>query len=215
MFTPAEQGTLELRISADRLAPYRATVGGDLSRALALYAWNRDVSAAFAGTLGDLEVMMRNSMHEALAAWSAAKFGQPRWYLDPGHFLEAQAQADIAKARQRATSGGRAETPGRVVAELGFGFWRFLLASRYDRTFWVPGLRHAFPHHRGLRRTVHDTVKDLHLLRNRIAHLEPIHNRPLTTLHTASMTVAGWICPVGRRWLDEHCGVQRLLACRP
>ncbi len=44
----------------------------------------------------------------------------------------------------------------------------------------IPCLRKAFPgiQGRGMRRDVHDAIRDLHVLRNRIAHHEPIHNRP-------------------------------------
>jgi len=34
--------------------------------------------------------------------------------------------------------------PGKVVAELSFGFWRFLLARRYTASLW-PALRPGFP----------------------------------------------------------------------
>jgi len=37
-------------------------------------------------------------------------------------------------------------TPGRVVAELSFGFWIGLVGKQYDHTLWVPHLHRAFPH---------------------------------------------------------------------
>ncbi|WP_440311559.1 hypothetical protein [Leucobacter chromiireducens] len=33
-----------------------------------------------------------------------------------------------------------------MIAELNLGFWRFLLAKRYEETLWTGTLRHAFPH---------------------------------------------------------------------
>jgi hypothetical protein len=129
--------------------------------------------------------------------------------------LTPEAHADIDAARRRARRGGAVETPGRVVAELSFGFWSFLLSGRYERTLWLPCLRPAFSHHRGMRRAVNDAVRDLHLLRNRIAHLEPVHNRPLATLHDTTLTVAGWICPVSQAWIEERCQVREVLADRP
>ncbi len=33
----------------------------------------------------------------------------------------------------------------RLVAELSFGFWRYLLSSRYHASLWVPDLHRAFP----------------------------------------------------------------------
>ncbi|MFD3723379.1 hypothetical protein [Streptomyces sp. NPDC058674] len=45
--------------------------------------------------------------------------------------LSGKARADIVQAQQRAGRGGRAATPrGKIIAELSFGFWRFLLARQ-------------------------------------------------------------------------------------
>jgi hypothetical protein len=132
---------LDRRLSAERLAPYRAAVSGDAGRAVALYEWNAEVGAAFWAVLGHVEVLVRNSIHERLSEWSAAEVGEARWYLDPARLLTDQARLDIAGARSRSRRDGRAETPGRVVAEFTLGFWRFLLASRYERSLWLPCLR--------------------------------------------------------------------------
>ncbi len=57
------------------------------------------------------------------------------------------ANGDFAQAvRRRVAQLRRGETPGRVIAELNLGFWRFLLAKRYEETLWTGTLRHAFPH---------------------------------------------------------------------
>ena len=213
----AEPALLEGRLSVERLRPYRAAAGGDLPRAIALYEWNAEVSGAMWSTLGHVEVLIRNAMHEQLTGWSATKFGETRWYLDPGRALTDEARKDIAGARLRAIRNGNPETPGRVVAELGLGFWRFLLATRYERSLWMPCLRAAFPQiiGTGTRRHVHDSLAHLHVLRNRIAHHEPIHNRPLANLHTTAMTVAGWVCPVTRDWIGSLSRVGQLLPDRP
>ena len=63
-----------------------------------------------------------------------------------------------------------------------------------------------------MRRDDHDALRDLHLLRNRIAHHEPIHNRPLFELHAVALTTAGWICPTTRRWIAARSRVPALLA---
>jgi hypothetical protein len=210
---PDELLTLEQRISAERFAPYRAAVGDDLGRAMRRYERNTEISAAFWAVLSDLEVVVRNAMHERLVVWSLARYGRPDWYADRGRIFTAQTAGDIAVARRHATAGGRAETPGRIIAELPLGFWRFLLSSRYERTLWLPCLRDAFPGIRGqgMRRDVHDAMRDLHLLRNRIAHHEPIHNRPLGELHAAALTTAGWICPTTRGWIAARSRVPALL----
>jgi hypothetical protein len=205
---------LERRISAERFAPYRAAMGGDPHQALTLYERNTALSAAFWVVLCDVEVLVRNAMHERLTEWSTRTYGQSLWFLDAGGVFNAETANDIATARRYATLGGRSESAGRVVAELPLGFWRYLLSSRYERSLWMPCLRGAFPGipGRGMRRDVHDAMRDLHLLRNRIAHHEPIHNRPLLTLHRLALTVADWVCPVTRQWISSRSQVPALLA---
>jgi len=205
--------TLERRISAERLAPYRTAVAGDLMRAVRLYERNIELSAAFWVVLSDLEILVRNAMHDKLTAWSTARYGRPGWYLDIGKDFNEKTINDIETARHHLAANGRPETPGRVVAELPLGFWRFLLSGRYERSLWLPCLRGAFPgiEGRGMRRDVHDAMQELHLLRNRIAHHEPIYNRPLGRLHDLALTTAGWICPVTRQWMAGRSGLPELL----
>ena len=143
----AELGEMALmtrRFSPERLTPYVIAVGGDTSAALELYGWNAEVSAALSRTIGHVEVILRNAIHESLTNWSMRQFAEPAWYLDAGHVFQTRATQDIRTARQRAVrSGRREEAPGRVVAELNLGFWRYLLANYYDacrRSRNSPGL---------------------------------------------------------------------------
>ncbi len=133
-------------LSQERFGAYRRATCGNAA-ALALYEWNNAISAALWADIAHLEVLVRNTMHEQLTVWSSRTFSEPRWYLDPGRFLAPNRLVDIAAARQRATTGkrGKPETSGRVVAELSFGFWRYLVSSHYDRTLWKPILSRSFP----------------------------------------------------------------------
>lgn len=205
------------RLSPERLAPYRALAGSDLAAALSLYEWNAELSGAWWSVIGDVEVLLRNAMHERLMQLSRRRFGEPCWYLDPGGLFSEEAQRAIESARWQVYRSGRAETPSRVVTELSLGFWRFLLAARYERSLWVPVLRDAFPHlkGRGMRREAHEGIHRLHGLRNRIAHHEPIHNRPLEGLHKVALRAAGWICPDTAEWIRGRSRVQGLLERKP
>jgi hypothetical protein len=212
--TVVDPALLERRISVDRLAPYKLAADGELSAALDLYQWNAEVSAAFWVVLGHLEILVRNAMHEQLTALSVSRRTGPDWYLALAGDLSSEAYATITDARRHATANGRAETAGRVVAELPFGFWRYLLASRYERTLWRTRLYRAFPG-QGRRQPVYARLAGLHQLRNRIAHHEPIHNRPLARLHDDALLVAEWACPGTRTWIAARSAVPRLLASRP
>lgn len=206
-----ELSHLESWFSRDRLAPYRAatTSHGD---AVALYAWNAEVSAAFWRTLGHVEVLVRNALHRELTAWSQQRHGTDRWYAAIEPTVSQQTRNDIREAIRRGTRNGRPETPGRVVAELNLGFWRFLLARRYDGTLWRYCMYRAFPGKR--RADVERAVSTLHVLRNRIGHHEPIHNRPLDELLALSLEVAGWIDTAARDWIAGGDLTPELLARR-
>jgi hypothetical protein len=122
----------------------------------------------------------------------------------------------LVDARRRAARGGAAVTDGKVIAELMFGFWRFLLDARHSGTLWAPALRHAFPHLRPKVRTeVYDRVERLNLLRNRIAHHEPIYHVPLDQRWQDLLTVAGWICPTTAAWISSSSSVPAVLAANP
>jgi len=164
--------------------------------------------------LGHVEVLVRNAMHEQLAAWSLREFSEARWYLDVGKAFNDKTRADIGTARARALHTGKAETAGRVVAELSFGFWRYLLAIRYERSLWRTCLHRAFPGE-GSRKAVHAKMAVLHELRNRIAHHEPIHNRPLQQLYDDALTLTGWICPTTRNWMQRQHLVPSLIVGDP
>lgn len=60
--------------------------------------------------------------------------------------LDERARQDVAEASRRAKQRNDAPSHGKVVAELSFGFRRFLVASRYLTSIWMPAARHAFPH---------------------------------------------------------------------
>lgn len=206
---------LERWFSAERLKPYHAACDGAAARAADLYGWNAALSAALWRTLGHVEILLRQSMHRELLAWSRKHRGDDRWYLVADAYLTDRARTDVRHARHRVTKGGKRESPGRVIAELNLGFWRYLLASHYDRTLWLPCLRRAFPHLRGLRKHVERPVADLHRLRNRLAHHEPIHHLQIEDLHRKALRVAGWIDPVARDWIHAGDTVHRVISQRP
>lgn len=200
--------------SQERMTTYRRACDGDPDRAEELYVWNADLSAALWRTLGHIEVLLRNAMHNELEAWSTKQHGDPCWYRTTTEALHINARREVTTAITRATRTGL-ETPGRVVAELSLGFWRYLLSARYDPTLWRWCLYRAFPGHRGPRREVEGAVADLHQLRNRIAHVEPLHHLPVARRHATMLTVAGWIDPDAQKWISTHDHVPAVLAARP
>lgn len=210
---PPLASAIERRLAVDRLRPYRVAVGGDLQDALALYEWNSAVAGAFFEALGHFEVVLRNALHEQLSAWHTNKGRIGEWYEDPTGVLDERTAEDVAQARDKLGRAGKTEAPGKVIAELNFGFWRFLLADRYETKLWWPALQHAFPGRR--RKDVSVPVNSLNILRNRIAHHEPIHRMPLQVRHDDLLRVMGFIDPEMEAWLSSLSRVPTLLGARP
>jgi hypothetical protein len=206
---------VRLRLSPERFARYEA-LAGDLASAARLYEWNMRASAEFHRLLHGVEVILRNALHERMSEWHHASDLPGTWFDDPLGLLEAKAHDDIAVARRRIERQGRVATPGRLVSELTFGFWRYLLASRYETQLWTPTLRHAFPHLTTRRRAdVAKPVERLHHLRNRIAHHEPIYPRRLDLDERDALALVAAICGDSRRWLEDVGSVSAVLAKRP
>ncbi len=197
--------SLESAISTDRLASYLAAVGGDRHRAIALYERNTLLSEGFYGILQALEVSMRNSIHNVMAMDT----GRTDWYDIPS-LLQASEQSSVTDAKANIAKSKNPTTPGRVVAQLTFGFWVRLVARKYEKTIWVPHIHKSFP---GLskpnRISVFDRFDYIRDLRNRVAHHERIIHRPLRSDYNRIIEALQWVCPVTASWVNAHNSLQR------
>jgi len=213
------------RLTRDRLRSYLAATNDDLASAIALYDWNAQVGGALHEDIGRLEVVFRNAIDEALVAYGTAKGWPTVWYrrkqLFPGGKHGARALADIDLARRRATRRGVPESHGKVIAELSFGFWRFLCTPPYLTSLWVPAVAAAFSNHpdaadpRTVRKDVDDRIDRIHFLRNRIAHYEPVHHRNLQLDLRSIEELAGWISGDARDWIVDASRTDEVIRRRP
>lgn len=213
------------RLTLERLSSYLQASGGDLKAALKLYEWNTFMSGALHEDIGRVEVVLRNALDQALTVHGQNSGWPTAWYqrqsLFPGKHGQ-RAQADINTARDRATRRNTVpEAQGKVVAELTFGFWRFLCTGPYLTSLWVPALAAAFPNHpdpddpRRVRADVDDRVQRVHFVRNRVAHHEPIHHRDWQRDHGGMIDLLGWICTETAEWAASLSRVDAVLAVRP
>ena len=204
-------------LTAVRLNSYLQASGGNLRDALRLYEWNMLAAAAVMVTTGMIEVIVRNALDARMVEWSMS-LGKPSWFdVAP---LDWRGRDDIAKARWRATNRGRApEQHGKVIAELSFGFWRYLLSQRYHASMWVPSLHRAFPGGsqdiRVRRRRVESHLANLTLVRNRAAHHEPIHRRNLLADLRAAVELATWIDPDAGAWVVANSTLSKVFGQHP
>ncbi|GHA73929.1 MULTISPECIES: hypothetical protein [Streptomyces] len=160
--------------------------------------------------------MLRNTLDARLSTRQQRRGRTIEWYDDRQVPLSGKARGDIAQAQERAGRGGGVAIPrGKVIAELSFGFWRFLLARQYKTKLW-PDLAGAFPHasNRALN-TVEDPVKRLHKFGNRIAHHEGIWHLSLEARRDDIQTVLGFIAPAAATWVADASRIDDVLARRP
>lgn len=211
-----DRETLRRLLTNERLGSYMKAADGDLDGAFDLYEWNIDASSAVLSVSAMVEVVLRNALDAQLDDLAQRK-GWSDW-LDEVP-LDPRGQKDIVTARWRASRGGRRVTHGHVVAELSLGFWRYLLARKYLTSLWIPSLHSAFPGVDGdlatARKTIEAHIEQLHFLRNRAAHHEPIHRRDLVADLVRAETAMGFIAPDAQRWLQDRESVRVVVARKP
>ncbi len=188
---------LEQALSLERFSRYRAWAGGDHARALDLYALNTQLSEALYTPLQMLEVVLRNRIHAVLSASI-----QPRWFEAPGFPTVPHQNEQIAEALADLTRERKEPTPGRVVAALTFSFWTTMLGTPYEN-LWQTDLHRIGRRDdgKGLRRKdLSGPLTPIRLLRNRIAHHEPILAWDLPKHHDAMLRITGWLSPAAAAW---------------
>lgn len=145
-------------LGSPRFQKYVDSCAGDRARALALYEWNVTLGQALMRDIAHFEIALRNAYNMAFAAhWP----GSDHWLLDPDSPAVTpiwrikrdrsglKRGSDVNYLNRRAVDaairscGGARATPGKVMAELSFGFWRHLTSASHEKTVWVPYLHHA------------------------------------------------------------------------
>jgi hypothetical protein len=91
-----------------------------------------------------LEVALRNTLAERLAARHRRLGRAGSWLDDPEEELSSRARLDIAGARDRVRQKGKRASDGQTISELSFGFWRFLVTKKLTG-LW-PDLASGFSH---------------------------------------------------------------------
>lgn len=235
MVSPADLAKL---ISPGRFATFVTLASGDRWRALDLYEWTGAVAGDLFTDFRTLEVVYRNHIDQALSGYAASVApGVQHWMWDSswipsqGHWWDKDASEALAAARKRA--GGRKAPRGAVIAEVTFGFWRYIVSGRYEESFWNTALDNAFDsipgHAPGDRRQMlEQAMINLVGLRNRLAHHEPIakpwaRNLPggrvgtftLDDLYNDLVRVLRWTSPTHAASLLRTSKVPGLLAARP
>lgn len=202
---------LERAISHPRIEGYRPPNGSDFDAAVN-YFWNIALCESLYPSLNALEITLRNSVHRA-----ATNVYQNAYWFNQAGVLNRGQPDQVRKALKRLSDRGRSHTDGRIIAELGFGFWTTLLSDPYHSSFWMPQraklLKAAFPHMTNATRVrgdIHRRYDTQRYLRNRVFHFEPVWNgvpvqiQQTTTIlnvrdmHGEAIEAIGWISPTTR-----------------
>ncbi len=218
-FTSDELRDLPDVISAPRFATYLQATGNDRNQALALYEWNLTLSAAFIVPLQVCEVAVRNGVAEAIEKVHGATWPWSNGFLRslprPKRSFDYNPEVDLR------TVAARQPTTGKVVAEVKFAFWEQLFTAGQDSRIWNVHFRSSFPGapiSLGIaqaRATAHGDLKAIRLLRNRIAHHEPIFTRNLADEYRRIHEMIAWRSPIAAAWMDRKQGVTGLILLKP
>jgi hypothetical protein len=112
-------------------------------------------------------------------------------------------------------------TTGKVIAELKFVFWEKMLTTRFDERIWNAHLFSVLPNLNPgwdiptARNKIYDDLAHLRVLRNRIAHHEPIFNRTLTVDFQKIKEIITFRCHQTAGWMVQNQQAQAFFANKP
>ena len=196
-YNTKELESVRQSLSQERLGPYLALVTDDLREAIRLYERNTSLSEALYGLLQGIEIALRNAMHRALSDGIARE----DWY--DSILWQVLQQEQISQAKESLRKKAEPLTPGRMVAELTFGFWVGLTGPKYSVDLWERHLYKAFPNVKLGRKQLNKRLESIRLLRNRVAHHEPILSRDLVRDVDRILETIGWINGDTERWVRQ------------
>lgn len=219
-------------ISTNRFKKYLDAAQGDPTLALELYAWNVDLSASLFRDFSYLEVALRNSCDRALfrrgrqiaqgADWLKSEQNarlvlptQPRTQATVRKLVET-----LDDARTYSGFGGNPSLPrGKILAEVSFGFWKYLFTHEMRKELWEGCLDIEFKYVDKKKSVdaeqLHRELEKLATVRNRIAHQESIFDKSPQQDHDALLHVAGLLGQDVNTFIRKHSTVREVMAKRP
>lgn len=166
-------------MSSQRMSRYLSACGGNSKRAMTLYRLNLHLSQELYTVISCFEIALRNAINKQCLN----TLGND-WLKNgvlPGGIFDNQhcrlTKDTISEALRKLNS---QYSHNKLVAELGFGFWRFMFAP-HQYTATGRTLLHIFPAKPTSTPSVQynqtfvfNQLAQLNKIRNRIAHHEPI-----------------------------------------
>ena len=223
-----------------RMAPYLCEADGNDKDALRLYRWNLELTAAVQEVLGVTEVILRNAMDRELQRWNSEKAGvETSWLMrEPETPLRGLVNQKRKEALRRAKKEAEARPEGHprcgeavchddVLAQLMFGTWKDLLPNHAPdagdaqpnlnrERMWREALQYAFPHVSDFDgEKTYWRVAHLHLLRNRVSHMDSLLNIDVDDRIQDAFDLVGSVDPALRDWVTGLSRVSQIYGLRP
>jgi hypothetical protein len=181
-------------ISITRLSSYKLIFQcGNDQDTLKFYYWNQAVSAELYILLHNIEVCLRNKIHETLSLAASSQASKNfAWYdqfdfskpgLDRfGQPNQTKTGLAIKKVKEDLSDKNKAITPQNVISNLEFGKWAYLIQTKKlkngSNIDWATHYPLIFSNYstftRKGRKILFNRLDEVRLLRNRVAHLEPV-----------------------------------------
>jgi len=189
------------KISEERLSAYQEKLKSTKKIELfSHYIWNMVLSESLYSGLHILEITLRNTIHS-----SATKhFKGDDWLLRKDIISGNYEIKELEKAQKKIERGKKEVSPGRIIAELRFGFWTSLFNARYEQILWRHIIKRAFPYMPNRIRTrkmLSKRLNEIRDLRNRVFHHEPIWYWNLRQKHNEILDTISWAEPAMREFV--------------
>ena len=165
-------------VSSARMSRYYIACGNNSRKAMTLYRKNLKLSQELFTIISCFEIALRNSIDKLCIS----NFGND-WLRDSaisGGFFDNR-NCNLTKRNiNDAISNLPTYSHNKLVAELGFGFWRFMFANHQYRATnqtllsIFPSKPVSTPTTQYNHTYIFNLLKDINELRNRIAHHEPV-----------------------------------------
>ena len=204
-------------MSVPRFQRYLEDCNGDEAEAIRLYQWNSLLSQSLYIYVQSWEICLRNKLNDFLV-W---RFGSD-WPYDQTRAVRVMKGNDKRRleetlARQEASRNACPVPTSVVVADLSAGFWVSLLSSSYDVPYaWRYNLQRIFSNDQALdRQAAWEICDNTLVLRNRIAHHEPIFHLPLESNYRDLQRIVIAMCPGTFAFANANCTFREVLSRRP
>ena len=202
-------------LSHSRMSTYLNAANRDPLRALDLYLWNSNISAALLVPMHICEILVRN----AVADIFVTQFGQQwPWQRSLELTLPKRYRNELVKARSKPDI---AQRTSKVIPELTFNFWQQMFVSTYDQQFWQPYLHQTLPNAPAnipfdqLRASIFNDLEKIRKLRNRIAHHEPVFKQNIGSTMDKIERLISYRCIDTANWAIPHFQVRQLIQSKP